>query len=124
MAKGGGGGFFILGDTLSFGLSRLDGGLAGGVEDTILDFALQAEAEAQANAPWADRTGAAREGLYATVEREGLEIALSLEHSVDYGLWLETIQSGAYAIIMPTLESISGPLFEAVNAKPTGGGIF
>lgn len=65
---------------------------------------------AQARAPWSDITGAARRGLNGDVYREGNNIILRLSHSVEYGKWLETIQGGKYAVIMPTLEAV-GPVF-------------
>ena len=63
---------------------------------------------AQDNAPWADRTGAARQGLSAEVDLSLDEVVITLYHTVDYGLWLELIQDGTFAIIMPTLEKL-GP---------------
>lgn len=70
--------------------------------------AQEIEAYARANAPWSDITGMARAGLVASVEEDDLEIDIVLAHSVEYGIWLETIQAGQYAIIMPTLEML-GP---------------
>lgn len=67
--------------------------LASGVEDA-----------ARGNARWDDRTGDARDGLTANVTNENGLITLTLYHTVEYGLWLEVIQSGAFATIMPTLE--------------------
>ena len=63
---------------------------------------------AQSNAPWTDQTGAARSGLSTDVFEDGGFIVIELYHTVDYGTWLELIQEGAYAIIMPTLE-VMGP---------------
>lgn len=68
----------------------------------------EVEAYAQANAPWADRTGAARDGLVASVSNDLGEIVIELAHTVDYGIWLELIQNGRFAVIMPTLEAL-GP---------------
>lgn len=80
---------------------------------------------AQSNAPWADRTGEARSGLIADVSEDNGEIVLELAHSVDYGIWLETIQDGAFAIIMPTLEALGPEILaeagaEVVNIRPAG----
>lgn len=80
--------------------------------DQILDYA-------QTNAPWADRTGMARDGLYTEVYEENGEITLVLAHSVDYGQWLETIQSGGFAIIMPTLQAFAPEVFEAAGGHIT-----
>lgn len=78
------------------------------VTEAMQEGAQEVEAYARTNAPWSDRTGAARAGLTTDVYEEFGEIILELSHSVDYGIWLETIQNGAYAIIMPTLE-VLGP---------------
>lgn len=66
------------------------------------------ESYAKFNAPWEDRTGAARDGLTASVDEDDGFIVLELAHTVDYGVWLETIEDGTFAIIMPTLEAL-GP---------------
>jgi hypothetical protein len=66
------------------------------------------EARMKLTAPWQDRTGAARRGLYARVYDDGGEIVMEAGHSVSYGKWLELIQHGRFAVIMPTLEAV-GP---------------
>lgn len=78
--------------------------------------AREVESHAKSNAPWADRTGAARAGLTSRVYEEGGEVVLELAHTVDYGVWLETIQSGRFAIIMPTLEALGPHILEAAGA--------
>lgn len=61
------------------------------------------------NAPWTDRTGNARSGLRAEVIREPLRrYAISLFHSVKYGIWLEIRWGGKYSIILPTIR-VQGP---------------
>lgn len=63
---------------------------------------------ARANAPWTDRTGNARSGLFATAEqaaRDLVMIYLSHGHAVEYGIWLELAHGGRYAIVMPTIEA-------------------
>lgn len=63
------------------------------------------------HAPWTDRTGNARSGLFTTtaygVQRDHWELIMA--HSVYYGIYLEVCNSGKYAVIKPTLEYI-GPL--------------
>lgn len=72
---------------------------------------------AQQNAPWADRTGMARNGLRAQATKGPDGIELTLYHTVDYGKWLETIQNGAFAIIQSTLEENAAVIFnEAIKA--------
>lgn len=77
-------------------------------ERAFEDSARDIEGYAKDNAPWEDRTGDARAGLSTKVENDDGLITLTLFHTVDYGLWLEVIQSGRFAIIMPTLEAM-GP---------------
>lgn len=68
---------------------------------------------AKTNAPWADITGDARAGLGVEVGSDTGNVWLQLFHTVDYGLWLEVIQSGKWAIIMPTLEGFGKDLIES-----------
>lgn len=71
-----------------------------GTQRVLQEQAAEMEAWAKANAPWQDRTGAARAGLHATVEGN----AITLAHGVDYGLWLEIANQGKYAIIAPAID--------------------
>jgi hypothetical protein len=75
--------------------------------DSFRSSANGIEEYAKSNAPWADRTGNARAGLTANAQHNGGEVSISLEHTVDYGFWLEVIQNGDFAIIMPTLEALA-----------------
>jgi hypothetical protein len=65
----------------------------------------QVETVGRQNAPWADRTGNARAGLTAEAYGRDHSAVLEFFHTVDYGKWLELIQNGRFAIIMPTLET-------------------
>ena len=72
-------------------------------------FAAQAtrgEAYMKINAPWTDRTGAARSGLYTKYHKTGNTREILFSHSVAYGIWLEVANSGDYQIILPTLRVI------------------
>lgn len=84
--------------------------------------ARQIQAYAQQNAPWRDITGQARDGLFAEVYEDYDEIVLELGHTVDYGEWLETIQNGRYAIIIPTLEKLGGLVFKDAGSALFGAG--
>lgn len=88
----------------------------------ILEVAAQAvEQYAQSNAPWDDRSGAARDGLTAEYEDAGLfKHAIVLYHTVDYGIWLEIRWNGRYAIIVPTIEHM-GPVVMAAASNMFGG---
>lgn len=68
----------------------------------------QVQTHAQSHAIWEDRTGDARELLNTQVFENDGSVFLELAHGVEYGYWLELIQNGRFAIIMPTLEAI-GP---------------
>lgn len=72
---------------------------------------------AQGGAIWADQTGDARNGLKADVENQGGVIVLTLFHTVEYGLWLEVIQNGRFAIIMKTLEEHADSAFKMAEDR-------
>lgn len=82
--------------------------------DNILEYAQQ-------NAPWNDRTGEARQGLDVEVYEDSGQAVLELFHTVDYGQWLETIQSGRFATIMPTLELFAAKLFRDAGGVVVSG---
>lgn len=114
-------GFRIIADTLTVPIMRMNAdGLTHAVEDVLLTEAANMQDYAQQNAPWADRTGAAREGLTAEVDSDKGNVYVSLFHTVDYGQWLEVIQSGRFAIIMPTLEQFANEIFDRVGARRGG----
>jgi HK97 gp10 family phage protein len=62
---------------------------------------------AQDNAPWTDRTGAARSSLSFQLEQRGTGIVIIGRHGVPYGGYLETGTShmSPYPIIRPTLQA-------------------
>lgn len=62
------------------------------------------------NAPWTDRTSAARNGLHAVSSHSGSRFELLLSHAVSYGIWLEVANSGRYQIILPALRQASREL--------------
>lgn len=101
MAKG-----MLVVDTIGPHLNLLIADTPRRVKEGMEQGADEILAYAQYNAPWTDRTGAAREGLYTDVFEEDGDIVLELGHGVDYGIWLELIQDGRFAIIMPTLEAL------------------
>lgn len=58
-------------------------------------------------APWTDRTGNARTGLFTVTEKASADLVvlwLSHGHTIEYGKWLELANQGKYAVIMPTLQ--------------------
>lgn len=66
----------------------------------------QLEDAARDRAIWEDRTGDARAGLTAQALKpyDGM-VQMLLFHTVEYGIWLELIQNGRFAVIMSTLEA-------------------
>ena len=81
------------------------------VADIFKDSEEKLSSKAKTNAPWEDQTGEARAGLEAKATHDGGLITLSLYHTVEYGLWLEVIQNGRFATIMPTLEQEATGIF-------------
>ena len=67
------------------------------------------------NAPWTDRTTAARNGLHTVNNFASPRYELILSHTVPYGIWLEIANSGRYQIIMPTVRSQGHILMERLR---------
>jgi hypothetical protein len=79
--------------------------------EALRQSAPELENLARVNAGWEDRTGQARAGIRAEVANTGGAVTLFLYHTVEYGLWLETIQNGRFATLMPTLEQNANRVF-------------
>ena len=81
--------------------------------------ATQMQNDAKANAPWTDRTGNARTGLFGTSEadfaRHVVTIYLSHGATIEYGIWLELANSGRHAVVMKTMEAHYGDLMSMLN---------
>ena len=91
-------------------------------EESFIEAAFEVLQYAKDNAPWQDQTGNARNGLEVEVYSSGTDVIMDLYHTVDYGLWLEVIQNGEYATIMPTLEQFAPTVFSKVGGVITGEG--
>lgn len=63
------------------------------------------KATAQAEAPWTDRTGAARSGLDYKCVWEGTTLDIQIFHTVDYGIWLEIAHAERFAILKKARDS-------------------
>ncbi|HHY47097.1 MAG TPA: hypothetical protein GX506_07355 [Firmicutes bacterium] len=59
------------------------------------------ESEAKQEAPWTDRTGNARQGLFGEAMEESDALRVRIAHSVDYGVYLELAHSQKYAVLEP-----------------------
>jgi hypothetical protein len=83
----------------------------------VMDYeAAYATGWLKANAPWTDRTGAARTGLLAVANdlgSGGFELIMS--YSVHYGIWLEVANSGKYAVITPGMRVIGAKILSDLN---------
>lgn len=77
--------------------------------------AQRGEAKMKLDAPWTDRTGAARNGLYTRFKKTGKTREILFSHSVAYGIWLEVANSGDYQIIMPTVRVIGRETMRQLN---------
>jgi hypothetical protein len=95
-------------NTLGPGLASFPAKVRRGVVATVRREAPISESYMKRNAPWTDRTGNARSGLNARSEHKATSDAVVLAHGVSYGFWLEVIQGGEWAIIVPTLP-VRGP---------------
>ena len=69
----------------------------------------------KSNAPWTDRTTAARSGLHASASHSPGRFELVLAHAVSYGIWLEVANSGKYQIILPALRQASRELQNLID---------
>lgn len=107
-------------DSISPTLDGLVFGASAQAEAAAYELAPEMVAYAKFNAPWSDRTGLAREGLDIEVYEEFGFIVVDLFHTVDYGLWLEVIQNGRFATVMPTLETFAAELLHKAGAVFVG----
>lgn len=68
--------------------------------------ALKMQSYAQQNAPWTDRTGAARQRLKGSVQRRENAFRIQIAHGVDYGIWLEFAHEKRFAILPDTIRIV------------------
>lgn len=72
----------------------------------VMDYnANEAQNYMRVNAPWTDRTGNARQGLFAKPFREPGRHIIVCYHTMPYGIWLEVRWAGKYEIINPTIRN-------------------
>lgn len=74
--------------------------------------ATRGEAALRTQAPWTDRTGAARSGLFTLTDHDSDRHTILFSHSVHYGIWLEVKNSGDYEVIMPVVRSTGKELMQ------------
>ena len=84
----------------------------------IVDYhATEGEARMKLDAPWTDRTSAARNGLHTVTSHSPGHYTITFAHSVHYGIWLEVKFSGRDAVIMPTVISQGQALMSDLNKR-------
>jgi hypothetical protein len=95
-------------DSLSPKLQELLPRIDAAVDLTFDRYEPIAETYARTNASWTDRTGNARQGLFALHESEPMvRHELTIYGTMPYTFWLEVRWSGKYAIIGPTMVEIA-----------------
>lgn len=92
--------------------AQTDKGIAGVVEY----WDSRIEAHMKLKAPWTDRTGNARNGLFARAgHKPGVMHWIDLGHGMPYGIWLEIRFGGRYAIVFPTLVSYGPKVMQTLT---------
>lgn len=87
----------------------------GGLQMLMATAASQMEAWAKQNAPWTDRTGAARQRLHGEAYWEDSRVVVAaIMHQVDYGIWLELAHQRKYAILEKTINEHRDEVEKAV----------
>lgn len=88
----------------------------GGLQMLMQTAASKMEAWAKQNAPWTDRTGAARQRLHGEAYWEDSKIVVAaIAHQVDYGIWLELAHQRRFAILEKALEEHRDEIEDAVK---------
>lgn len=77
--------------------------------------AIKVQDHARQSAPWTDRTGNARNGLFARSGHNGFSHEIVLYHTVPYGIWLEIRFAGKNAVIAPTIQKMGPDTMKAVE---------
>lgn len=87
------------------------------------ELAKQMQAYARANAPWQDQTGDARDGLtgvYIAEQAANISAAI-IAHTVPYGIYLETMNGGAFRILFPTVLYFARKFQSLASSSDFGG---
>lgn len=96
-------------------LRNMDRKVENAVAAVVEYHSSKGESQMKVNAPWSDRTGAARTGLHTATSHEVGTHTIIFAHSVPYGIWLEVKNSGRYEVIMPTVRDTGAQLMQSLN---------
>lgn len=77
-----------------------------------VSYAPRIEAWMKQNAPWTDRTGNARQTLWAEAFDFADVVVLAFGHGVSYGVFLELANAGRYAVITPALDYFAPKIWQ------------
>lgn len=103
-------------DPLLKGLEVLDRRTDNAVGGVMEYWDSKIEAYMRINAPWTDRTGNARSGLFAKAGHERFKRHwIDLGHRMPYGIWLEIRFAGKYAIVFPSLVLFGPKIMKTMN---------
>lgn len=87
----------------------------GGLQMLFQTASSKMEAWAKQNAPWTDRTGAARQRLHGEAYWEDKDVVVAaIMHQVYYGVYLELAHQRKYAILERTIVEHQHEIMEAV----------
>lgn len=70
----------------------------------------------KAHAPWTDRTGNARQSIYARVYRGPHSATLEFGHLMAYSIYLEVKNAGRFAIVAPTVDHFAPEIMNDLKA--------
>lgn len=77
--------------------------------------ATEAQNMMRTNAPWQDKTGNARQGLFTATGRTESGHFMVLYHTMPYGIWLEVRHNGQYAVIEPSLQPVGLQVMQSLR---------
>jgi hypothetical protein len=107
--------FTFDGGELARNIEILEAKIAGAV-DVLVDYhTLKGMEHLKTDAPWTDRTGAARTGLHTISFSGGGKHTIVFSHAVHYGIWLEVKFSGRDEVIMPTARKTGRELMQSLS---------
>lgn len=113
---------------IKLNVKKLPAGIGRAIGVLFQREAVNVQDYARSHAPWTDRTGNARNGLFAVARSGGggrnnlgqfqgaTQHEIVLYHTVPYGIWLEVRFAGKNAIINPTIQH-EGPRIMSATEK-------